>query len=256
MSARRPPYGPPALVWAGRAAYTPAMQRVLVLSTNVETLRAVEAAARPDGRMVRAEGTAERCLLAVRDWRPELVIIDLSIGLTGGGFAALLRDSAIAEVGALIAVAEPEQLSLVGAGVKVDDFVLSPVDEFELRVRMSRLIWEHTGQGDGHMIRHGSLSIDLERYKVTVEGEVVDLTYKEYELLRFLSSNPGKPYTREALLNQVWGYDYYGGSRTVDVHVRRIRSKIETHEPFIETVRNVGYRFVEPELPVNEGARR
>ena len=80
---------------------------------------------------------------------------------------------------------------------------------------------------------------------MTVEEQVVDLTYKEYELLRFLATNRGRPFTREALLNQVWGYDYYGGSRTVDVHVRRIRAKIEEHEPFIETVRNVGYRFTE-----------
>ena len=97
------------------------------------------------------------------------------------------------------------------------------------------------------MLRRGPLVIDLERYTVTVDGEVVDLTYKEYELLRFLATNPGKPFTREALLNQVWGYDYYGGSRTVDVHIRRIRAKIERHEPFIETLRNVGYRFVDIE---------
>ena len=241
---------------AGLAAYTRGMQRVLVLTTDIEIVRSVEAAARPDGRIVRGESTAERFLVAVRDWRPELPILDLGIGLTAGGLAALLRDSALAEIGAIIAVAEPQHLPLIGAGVKVDDFVLSPIEESELRTRMSRLIWDRTGQGDGHLIRHGSLSIDLERYKVTVEGEVVDLTYKEYELLRFLSSNPGKPFTREALLNQVWGYDYYGGSRTVDVHVRRIRSKIETHEPFIETVRNVGYRFVEPVAPSNEGLRR
>ncbi len=106
------------------------------------------------------------------------------------------------------------------------------------------------------MIRHGSLSIDLERYKVTIDGDVVDLTFKEYELLRFLASNPGKPYTREALLNQVWGYDYYGGSRTVDVHVRRIRSKIERHEQFIDTVRNVGYRFVETYQSARPSTRR
>ena len=89
-----------------------------------------------------------------------------------------------------------------------------------------------------------------------IDGDVVDLTFKEYELLRFLASNPGKPYTREALLNQVWGYDYYGGSRTVDVHVRRIRSKIERHEQFIDTVRNVGYRFVETYQSARPGFRR
>ena len=239
-----------------RATYTAQMQRVLVVTRDSAVQRSVEAAARPDGRTVRTEGSVDGALLAVREWRPELLIVDLNIGLTGGGLAALLRDPAVAEGTAVITVVEPEQLLLVGAGVKVDDFVLSPIDEAELRTRMSRLIFARTGQGDGHVIRHAGLVIDLERYKVTVDEEVVDLTYKEYELLRFLSSNPGKPFTREALLNQVWGYDYYGGSRTVDVHVRRIRSKIERGEPFIETVRNVGYRFVDTPQAASEGARR
>ncbi len=232
------------------------MQRVLVISRDSEIVHSVEAAARPDGRTVRADVSVDVALVTVRDWRPAVLIVDLNVGLTSGGLAALLRDPAVAEGTAVIAVVDPSQLAVIGAGVKVDDFVLSPVDEPELRVRMSRLIFDRTGQGDGHVIRHGGLVIDLERYKVTVDEEVVDLTYKEYELLRFLSSNPGKPFTREALLNQVWGYDYYGGSRTVDVHVRRIRSKIERGEPFIETVRNVGYRFVEPPQAANEGARR
>lgn len=221
------------------------MQRILVLTRDGEQLHAVEAAARPDGRVVRSEPTPEGALIAVRDWRPAVVVLDLSIGLTGGGIAALLRDEALAESTAVIAIATPSQLSLIGPGIQVDDFVLSPVDDAELRVRLSRLIWARTGATDGSMIRHGALIIDLERYKVTVDGEVVDLTYKEYELLRFLASNPGKPFTREVLLNQVWGYDYYGGSRTVDVHVRRIRAKIERHEQYIDTVRNVGYRFIE-----------
>lgn len=232
------------------------MQRLLVITRDPEVRASVEAAARPDGRTVRVEPSVDVALLAVREWRPAVLLVDMNIGLTAGGFAALLRDPAVAEGTAVVAVVEPDQMALVGAGVKIDDFVLSPVDEGELRTRLSRLIFERTGQGDGHVIRHGGLAIDLERYKVTVDEEVVDLTYKEYELLRFLSSNPGKPFTREALLNQVWGYDYYGGSRTVDVHVRRIRSKIERGEPYIETVRNVGYRFVDPPQAANEGARR
>ncbi len=87
--------------------------------------------------------------------------------------------------------------------------------------------------------------IDLANYKVTVAGQPVELTYKEYELLRFLMSNPAKVFTREQLLNRVWGYDYFGGARTVDVHIRRLRSKIELRpgDAFIDTVRNVGYRF-------------
>jgi len=84
----------------------------------------------------------------------------------------------------------------------------------------------------------------MDNCEVTVDGRLVTLTFKEYELLRFLASNRGRVFTRDVLLNEVWGYDYYGGDRTVDVHIRRLRSKIEdsTHI-FIETVRNIGYRF-------------
>ena len=227
------------------------MQRILILTQDPATARAVESVARVDGRVVRAEGTAERCLIAVREWRPSLVIVDTGLGMTSGGLSAILRDEAVEDTAAVMLLLPPSQLNLLGPNVHVDDFAITPVNEEELRTRMSRLIWAQSGAEDGSVIRHGTLVIDLERYKVTVDGEVVDLTYKEYELLRFLASNPGKPFTREALLNQVWGYDYYGGSRTVDVHVRRIRSKIEQREQFIDTVRNVGYRFVE-----TFGARR
>ncbi len=94
------------------------------------------------------------------------------------------------------------------------------------------------------MLRFGPLTIDLANYKAYVGTRLVNLTYKEFELLRMLASNAGKVLTRETLLNRVWGYDFYGGARTVDVHIRRLRSKIEDrHHTFIETVRNVGYGF-------------
>ena len=87
-------------------------------------------------------------------------------------------------------------------------------------------------------------SVRADWAKAFVGGRPMELTYKEYELLRFLATNRDKVFTREALLNRVWGYDFYGGARTVDVHIRRLRSKIEDgHHTFIETVRNVGYRF-------------
>ena len=228
------------------------MQRVLLISDNLAHHAASEAALRLDGRVLRSEPTVERGLLTARAWQPGLVLLDLGIGLTAAGLAAFLRDPHMRDGVAVIAIAAPQQLGLVGAGVAVDDIVVPPLDEDELSTRIARALALRTGAGgDGSTLRRGSLVIDLERYTVTVDGEVVDLTYKEYELLRFLASNPGKPYTREALLNRVWGYDYYGGSRTVDVHIRRIRAKIERHEQFIETVRNVGYRFadVRPAAP-------
>lgn len=94
------------------------------------------------------------------------------------------------------------------------------------------------------VLKIGDLTIDSVRCEVEVGGRLLALTFKEYELLRLLATNKGKVFTREALLNQVWGYDYYGGDRTVDVHIRRLRSKIEDPvHTFIETVRNIGYKF-------------
>jgi DNA-binding response OmpR family regulator len=116
----------------------------------------------------------------------------------------------------------------------------------ELRLRIARLQDKKTPPPEAHLISAGDLVIDPERYDVYVANKPVLLTFKEYELLKLLASNPGHVYRREALLEQVWGYQYFGGTRTVDVHVRRLRSKIEdaTHT-FIDTVWNVGYRFHE-----------
>ncbi|MEE8422551.1 MAG: response regulator transcription factor [Dehalococcoidia bacterium] len=228
------------------------MQGVLLVSDNPLHADATEAALRLDGRSVRVEPTVERGLVVAREWTPVLMLLDLGVGLTAGGLAAFLRDPQIRDGLPVIAIATPQQLQLVGPGVAVDDVIVPPIDEDELRARVGRVLWHRTGADDGSVLRRGALVIDRERYTVTVDAEIVDLTYKEYELLSFLASNPGKPFTREALLNQVWGYDYYGGSRTVDVHVRRIRAKIERHEQFIETLRNVGYRFVDTEPRAGE----
>ena len=221
------------------------MQCVLLVSDAPPHIASVAAATRADGHTLRAERTLEAGLLAVRKWQPAAMILDLSIGLTPAGLAAVLRDSEIAERIGLLLIASIDELSQVGAGVAVDDFVMAPVEPEELRTRLARLLWARTGADGGNILRRKGLLIDIERYTVSVDGESVDLTYKEYELLRFLATNAGKPFTREALLNRVWGYDYYGGARTVDVHIRRIRAKIEGREAYIDTVRNVGYRFID-----------
>jgi DNA-binding response OmpR family regulator len=125
-----------------------------------------------------------------------------------------------------------------------DDFVLKPYNIDELQARAYRLI-KKKAEASRQQINIEGLEIDLDKYEVYVEGRLISLTFKEYELLRFLAGHPGKVYTRDALLNQVWSKDYFGGDRTVDVHVRRLRSKIEDESHnFIETVRNIGYRFI------------
>ncbi len=144
-------------------------------------------------------------------------------------------------------------LSLIPKGVEaqidfgsgIDDFLTFPYIPSELSARLRLLLWRHRRISGKDVIRHGKLVIDLEKYEVSVDGQVLTLTFKEYELLKFLATHPGKVFTRDAILNKVWGYDYYGGTRTVDVHIRRLRSKLEeTSHPFLETVRGVGYKFI------------
>jgi len=126
----------------------------------------------------------------------------------------------------------------------IDELAFSPLRPRELEVRLRRLLSRNGLPDSPGMLRQGALAIDTEGYRVFVDGALVELTFKEYELLRFLALHPNRVYTREALLDKVWGYDYFGGARTVDVHIRRIRSKIEAGgHTFIETVRSVGYRF-------------
>jgi DNA-binding response OmpR family regulator len=126
------------------------------------------------------------------------------------------------------------------------DFILSPIDRTELRVRMARLGAGVTSDviTEDDILRFRDLELNTATYQATVDGRPQDLTYMEYELLRFFVENPGRAWSREQILSKVWGYDYFGGSRTVDVHVRRLRAKLgEERSSWITTIRSVGYRF-------------
>lgn len=145
----------------------------------------------------------------------------------------------------LVAMVAPEQFDRISVDLAIDDFVLVTAPPEELARRIERALWRKHGVDSENFVRCGALTLDLSNYRVTVDEEPLVMTFKEYELLRFLAMNAGRVFTREQLLNRVWGYDYFGGARTVDVHIRRIRAKIEIHgHSFIETVRNVGYRLV------------
>ena len=127
---------------------------------------------------------------------------------------------------------------------KADDFIVEPVRQGELAARINLLVRKSGGDMDDERLRFGDLSIDTAGCQVSLGRSPVSLTFKEYELLTFLAQNPGRVFQRETLLRQVWGYDYYGGERTVDVHIRRLRAKLEVAgRTFIETVRGAGYRF-------------
>jgi DNA-binding response OmpR family regulator len=144
----------------------------------------------------------------------------------------------------VIALVPAEEIGCIDSNLEIDDFVVKPWDLTELVTRIRRIInWTDNAQSKD-LIKCGDLVIDIAKCEVSVGGKLLALTFKEYELLKFLAKNRGRVFSRDALLNEVWGYDYYGGDRTVDVHVRRLRSKIEdANHTFIETVRNIGYKF-------------
>jgi DNA-binding response OmpR family regulator len=141
----------------------------------------------------------------------------------------------------ILVVVEPPHFPLVEKASGVTDLITSPVDAAELGLRIRRL--GRLAEQDG-VLRYKDLALNPLTYQATLSGEPLDLTFMEYELLRFFVENQGRVWTREQLLSKVWGYDYFGGARTVDVHVRRLRAKLgEERARWITTVRSVGYRF-------------
>lgn len=169
----------------------------------------------------------------------EILIVEL-----GHGAVRQLREVARIEeaVGLpVMVVAAPEHLLLLEGGGVAADFVVSPADAVELRIRVGRLVQSTSAE---EVLRFKDLELNPLNYQATLAGHPMDLTFMEYELLRFLVANPIRVWSREQLLSKVWGYEYYGGARTVDVHVRRLRAKLgEERVSWITTVRSVGYRW-------------
>ena len=147
----------------------------------------------------------------------------------------------------VLAVLTEGGLAAVAADWGVDDVLLDTAGPAEVEARLRLAVTRRAAAGapgEGGVIRAGDLAIDETMYTCRLRGRLLDLTYKEFELLKFLAQHPGKVFTRETLLSRVWGYEYYGGARTVDVHIRRLRAKLtEEHSGLIQTVRSVGYRF-------------
>jgi len=145
-----------------------------------------------------------------------------------------------------IALISGEELSRLDSNLGIDDFVVKPWNLTEVVTRAKRAIKHINDVQGADSIKCGDLVIDIAKCEVLIGGRLLALTFKEYELLKFLAKNKGKVFTRDALLNEVWGYDYYGGDRTVDVHITRLRSKFnDTNNTYIQTVRNIGYKLSE-----------
>ena len=146
-----------------------------------------------------------------------------------------------------LALVAQSQVDRIDPSHGLEDFLVVPLHATELLARVRQILWRHGRAAPRNALAAGDLMVDLGNYAVFESGHPITLTFKEFELLRFLMTHAQQVFNRDALLNRVWGYNYYGGARTVDVHIRRLRSKLDGsgHE-YVETVRNVGYRFALP----------
>jgi len=164
------------------------------------------------------------------------------------GFVRDLRNSERAAIPVLVVLAGLVLGDLETRDELFEDFLVAPFHPREFEARLRHLLWRSDGGSSrrNDLVEYGPLLLNLDTYQAAISGHPLDLTYMEYELLKFLAQHPGRVFTRENLLSSVWGYDYYGGARTVDVHIRRLRAKLgEEHANLIHTVRSVGYRFGE-----------
>ncbi|MBE3587734.1 MAG: response regulator transcription factor [Thermoanaerobacteraceae bacterium] len=234
------------------------MPKILVVDDEEHIVELIRFNLEREGYEVITALDGNAAIEAARSQRPDLILLDVM--LPGQDGLAVCRELQQGEetrhIPVIMLSARGEELDkILGLEMGADDYVTKPFSPRELlarvKARLRRTVIEAEGRNTrperGKLV-HGRLVIDQDRFLVTLDGIKQDLTPKEFELLRFLASEPGKVFSRDYLLEQIWGYDYAGDSRTVDVHIRHIRQKLEQvpgAPQYIETVRGVGYRFRE-----------
>ncbi|MCI4656630.1 winged helix-turn-helix transcriptional regulator [Cryobacterium zhongshanensis] len=179
----------------------------------------------------------------------DVILVDARTNLMAAKSLCQIMQTTGSQVPLLLVITEGG-LAAVSPGWGIDDVILDTAGPAEVDARIRLAAGRTPRAEESALIRAAGVVIDEASYSAKVYGRPLDLTYKEFELLRFLAAHPSRVFTREQLLSEVWGYDYFGGTRTVDVHVRRLRAKLGDQESLIGTVRNVGYRFnvQEPEV--------
>ena len=218
------------------------MFRVLIVADGSERVRELSLGLAEKGFLCSIASAEDGRLKDVGTLSVDLVVIAVDRVSPGSETRNLMQKIKERTRLPVVALLSNECLDIVDSAVDVDDFVIEPWNANEVIARVRRILQRKPNEDNKDLICCGDVAIDMAKCEVAFRGRLVELTFKEYELLRFLVNSKGRVFSREALLNSVWGYDYYGGDRTVDVHIRRLRSKLDESD-CIETVRNIGYRF-------------
>ena len=218
------------------------MFRVLIVADGSEQVRDLSLGLAERGFLCSIASVEDDSLNRLGTLAADLVVVAIDGAALGSDMRSLpqrLKEKTRLPVVTLLS---NDSLDVLEYAADVDDFVMEPWNANEVTARVRRILQRKMAEENKDLIKCGDVAIDLARCEVVYRGRLVELTFKEYELLKFLVTNKGRVFSRESLLNSVWGYDYFGGDRTVDVHIRRLRSKLDESD-CIETVRNIGYRF-------------
>jgi DNA-binding response OmpR family regulator len=222
------------------------MPKILVVDDEANIIELAKLYLEREGYQVEGVSTGGEAIAKQRATEPDLIILDLMLPDIDG-FEVCRQIRAKSEVPILMLTAKKEDVDkIVGLEIGADDYFTKPFNPRELVARVKAILRRYqAGQKVGETIEIGNLRIDLARHEVTVSGEPVTLRTKEFALLNTLAQNPGVVFSREKLLDSVWGYDYYGETRTVDVHVNHLRDKLAGSGVNIETLRGTGYKIAE-----------
>jgi DNA-binding response OmpR family regulator len=230
-------------------------KKILVVEDEADILHLVTLYLEKEGFRLYTAGTGVQALKLVKEERPDLIILDLMLpeldGLEVCKKIRMNADTAMIPILMLTAKAE-ESDTVIGLELGADDYVTKPFSPKALVARVKALLRRtDRSAGEAQAIhRYNSLVIDLSRHEVKVQDREIQLTAKEFGLLEHLVRNMGRVLTRDVLLNAVWGYDYYGTTRTVDVHVRRLKQKIPLLHDAIVSVKSLGYKLRDSDSPV------
>ena len=188
-------------------------------------------------------GDGEEALKVFPVFKPNLILLDLMLpGMDGYQVCRELRSSSQVPIIMLSAKGEIFD-KVLGLELGADDYMIKPFDSKELVARVKAVLRRCQMQAPAHLLQSGGISVDLDAHTVTANGQRVELTFKEFELLRLFLQHPGMAFTRDQLMEKVWGTDYYGETRTIDMHIRTLRQKLGSCGEHIATVRGVGYRW-------------
>jgi two-component system, OmpR family, alkaline phosphatase synthesis response regulator PhoP len=232
------------------------MRRRLLLVEDDRTLRqALSFSLTREGYEVATAADGEAALDAARSSRLDLILLDVMLpGMSGVEVLRVLRREGISTPVIILSAKGDEIDRVVGLQVGADDYVAKPFSRPELVARIEAVLrrerrrGEEEPTGDPEELVYGAVRLDVARRALTVDGEAVHLTTKEFDLLAHIAASPGRVFTREQLLTRVWGYDYEGDGRTVDVHISWLRGKLRgaSGHNYFRTVRGVGYAFAPP----------